>query len=511
MLLDANQAEPAASDSLARSARQAPRHGLPWRALCALGLLVALAGLRYLYLSTQHVVIVEIGGARVPHRTHQREPQAVLRELGLALNGADLLVAPDAEALLAGEPIRLEIARQVQLAHDGTLTTLWTRAASVEDLLAETEVALLPHDRLSHQGRDLALADPLPQPLLFGDASPRDRVAALRQPLQIRLLRAVPITIQDGAIPISFYTTAATVGEALYAQGLLVYAADRIYPGLEARVSPEMTVYIERAKPALLAVDGGERLLRTQARSVGELLAEQRVVLEEKDYVLPSLDAEITRDLRVEVVRVYDEYYVEETPIPFQTRLEPAPDMEIDLRETAEWGREGSLRKRVRVHYENGQEMHRVEEAEWVAREPIDRVIRYGTKIVLRELQTPQGTITYWRKLRMLATSYNAPTAGKSMDHPQYGITRVGWRARYGIIAVDPQVIPLYQNMYVPGYGLGVAGDTGSAIKGRRIDLCYDDDNLVLWYRWVDVYLLAPAPPPSQINYSIPNTPRERE
>lgn len=511
MLLDSNRNEPAASDLLVSSPPQPKGRGLPWPALCALGLLAALTGLGYLYLSTQHAVIVEIGGARLIHHTHQREPQAVLREMGIALNGGDVMVAPDAEALLRGEPIRLEIARPVQWVHDGSLTTLWTRAASVGEALAETEVALLPHDRLTHQGSDLALEDPLPQPMLFGEASPRERVAVLRQPLQIRLLRAMPLTVQDGAIPISFYTTAATVGEALYAQGLLVYAADRIYPGLESRLSPEMTVYIERAKPAILAVDGAQRQLRTQARSVGELLAEQHVFLDEKDYVLPALDTEITRDLRIEVVRVYDEYYVEETPIPFQTRLEPAPDMEIDLRETAEWGREGSLRKRVRVHYENGQEMHRVEEAEWVAREPMDRVIRYGTQIVLRELETPQGTITYWRKLRMLATSYNAPTAGKPLDHPQYGITRVGWQARYGIIAVDPQVISLYQNMYVPGYGLGVAGDTGSAIKGRRIDLCYGDDNLVLWYRWVDVYLLAPAPPASQINYSIPNTPRERE
>ncbi|MBC7257254.1 MAG: 3D domain-containing protein, partial [Chloroflexi bacterium] len=117
----------------------------------------------------------------------------------------------------------------------------------------------------------------------------------------------------------------------------------------------------------------------------------------------------------------------------------------------------------------------------------------------------------YWRKIRALATSYNAPTAGKPFDHPQYGITRVGWRARRGIIAVDPKVIPLYTSLYVPGYGLGVAADTGSAIKGRHIDLCYNDDDLVLWYRWVDVYLLAPAPPPSQINFLLPNTPKEKE
>jgi 3D (Asp-Asp-Asp) domain-containing protein len=74
---------------------------------------------------------------------------------------------------------------------------------------------------------------------------------------------------------------------------------------------------------------------------------------------------------------------------------------------------------------------------------------------------------------------------------------------RHGIVAVDPRVISLHSEVYVPGYGVGYAGDTGGAIKGRRIDLGYDDDNLVLWYKWVDVYVLTPVPSPDQINYIL--------
>lgn len=163
------------------------------------------------------------------------------------------------------------------------------------------------------------------------------------------------------------------------------------------------------------------------------------------------------------------------------------------------------------MRYENEKETDRFQEEERVAREPMDRVIRYGTGIVLRDLETPSGIVTYWRRLRVLATSYNAPTAGKPLDHPQYGITRMGWRARKGIVAVDPRVIALGQEMYVPGYGLAVAADTGGAIIWRRIDLCFDDDNLELWRRWVDVYVLAPVPPREEIEWVIPNWPQEKE
>ena len=72
-------------------------------------------------------------------------------------------------------------------------------------------------------------------------------------------------------------------------------------------------------------------------------------------------------------------------------------------------------------------------------------------------------------------------------------------------------MVALESKLYVPGYGAAVAGDTGGGIIGRRVDLCYDDHNLVDWYKWVDVYLLAPAPPAGQINWILPNTPRERE
>ena len=58
-------------------------------------------------------------------------------------------------------------------------------------------------------------------------------------------------------------------------------------------------------------------------------------------------------------------------------------------------------------------------------------------------------------------------------------------------------------DVYVRGYGVGSALDTGSAVRARRVDLGYDDDNLVLWNRWVDVYLLWPPPPDYQITWVL--------
>lgn len=471
-------------------------------AIGMLGGLVAFLG--SVYVATQHAVTLEINGLRFVHRTHARSPWQVLREMEVSLGPEDRLQVPDEEGMRRGVPIRLAIARVGLIVHDGSVTRVRTHASDLAGLIQDSGVVIFPHDRLFVEGREAALSLRLPDPEPPRRLEIAGWLAAIRRPIQIGVRRAVPLKVQDGAVTTIFHTTARTVGEALYERGLVIYIGDRVSPSLEAELVPGQSVFIERSKPVVLSADGLRRALRTRAEKVAELLSEEGVALGPKDYTLPDPRSIVSRGLRVSIVRVHDEYYSQEVPIAFSTRWEPDPSLEIDQKRVARSGREGARRQRIRVHYEDGREVYRTEEEEWVAREPLDRIIHYGTKIVLRTIETSSGPLTYWRKLRMLATSYSASTAGVSPSSPWYGRTRLGWKASRGIVAVDPRVINLGQSVYVPGYGVGVAADTGGAIKGRRIDLCYDEGDLVLWYRWVDVYLLTPTPPSEKIVWLMP-------
>ena len=72
-----------------------------------------------------------------------------------------------------------------------------------------------------------------------------------------------------------------------------------------------------------------------------------------------------------------------------------------------------------------------------------------------------------------------APAAGgtalsvSSTGYSLPGRTATGLPVGWGVVAVDPAVIPLGTRMTVPGYGEAVAADTGSAVRGNTIDLWF--------------------------------------
>jgi 3D (Asp-Asp-Asp) domain-containing protein len=80
---------------------------------------------------------------------------------------------------------------------------------------------------------------------------------------------------------------------------------------------------------------------------------------------------------------------------------------------------------------------------------------------------------------KVVATGYTAgyESTGKRPGHPQYGITFSGVTVKrdlYSTIAADTKVFPIGSILFIPGYGYGVVADTGSAIKGNKIDLYYE-------------------------------------
>jgi resuscitation-promoting factor RpfB len=170
--------------------------------------------------------------------------------------------------------------------------------------------------------------------------------------------------------------------------------------------------------------------------------------------------------------------------IPKKIVINDDPDMEIGEEKIEQEGSDGKTIKVIKVTYFEG-EVYQKDLVSSETTKPADKIVKKGTKIVWRTIDTPDGQITYWRKLRVYATHYDSRCLGCNET------TAIGMRAGKGVIAVDPRVIKLRSKVYIPGYGTAVAGDTGGAIKGNIIDLGFDDARTAGWSaRFVDIYLL---------------------
>ncbi len=451
------------------------------------------------YLGTFTSATLVDGNRTITIRTHQNSVGAALREAGIQTLPEDIISPALDQPLNHNGQIKIQRAKLVRIQVDGQEPKLVrTQRITGADILADLGLPIGVNDFLTVKGSIAAASSPLPS--TSGNLTSFEKPAA-----EVFFRKAIPISIIDraGAAPIVVSTSAKTVGEALMQAGHLLYLADRITPPSNALVIPNLQVTIERAKPVSVVVDGRRIRTRTHQANVGQLLAEMNIVLFDQDYARPSLDTNVTAETEVRVVRVTHEIEVQQDYIPFETRWEPDPATEIDNEFVGQEGSPGVREIRTLVSYEDGNEVKREVVADFQARDSQPKVYKYGTNVVLRTLNTPNGPMTYWRKIRMLATSYSASTAGVSRSVAWYGKVRCGMDMRRGIVAVDPNVVSLNTMVYVPEYGVGHACDTGSAINGNRIDLGYGDDDLQLWYRWTDVYLLAPVPPAGDIDYRL--------
>ncbi|ASS74810.1 hypothetical protein CIG75_07345 [Tumebacillus algifaecis] len=92
-----------------------------------------------------------------------------------------------------------------------------------------------------------------------------------------------------------------------------------------------------------------------------------------------------------------------------------------------------------------------------------------------------------------MGLNYHTKKATEATAYTYSGnLTYTGIQPRVGMVAVDPQQIALGSHLYIPGYGYGIAGDTGGDIKNARVDLFHPDNYSARLFgrRAMDVYIL---------------------
>jgi len=172
-------------------------------------------------------------------------------------------------------------------------------------------------------------------------------------------------------------------------------------------------------------------------------------------------------------------------PVSYGVRTVFDPTLALGREVVAQSGTAGVAVETVRRIYQGTRVVSVAIVGEKVVRPARPELIHIGAKLPEVSRGDFIGRVT--STLSMLATAYWADPSWSN------GRTATGVPARYGVAAVDPSVIPLGTRLYIPGYGYAVAADTGGAIVGNRIDLCFDTGQQALDYgrQGVTVYELS--------------------
>lgn len=432
--------------------------------------------------SAAHPITLMMDGYSVAIITDAATVGDLLADQGITLREGLAVVPPPNSAIVAGLLVVVDEEHSVTLTVDGLTSVFRTVIDNPQEILDEAGILVDADDEIEVNGARI----------------PASRLREYPLPANsIVVQHAVTVTLEMDGTSQQLTTTAPTIGDALFEAGVALYLGDLVDPSPESLLVDAMTIVVKRSRPITVLADGVTIETRSQAGTVGEALAEVGVALNGLDYTLPSEVATLRPGMMIEVVRVTEEVTTEQIPVSFETVYQADAALELDQTTLLQEGASGVDQRNIRVRYENGVEISRTDEGVTRTQEPVNRVVSYGTQVVLRSIDTPEGPREYWRKLRLYATSYHPAALGGD------DVTATGRKLQKGIVGIDPKLIPYNTTLYVEGYGVGLAADTGGPRSSRYwIDLGYSDEDWVSWSHWIDAYLLAP--PPENFPYILP-------
>jgi 3D (Asp-Asp-Asp) domain-containing protein/uncharacterized protein YabE (DUF348 family) len=304
--------------------------------------------------------------------------------------------------------------------------------------------------------------------------------------------------VRDGRSA-SIQTRALTVADLLLEEHIVRSADDALDVDADSALADGETITYHAAVPVTLVVDGVSQTVRSTADTVGALLAQQNIAYDAHDTVTPAATTAVSDGETVEVDHVSS--WIEHRRVSVAPPVRHVVSFALALgttrvvnpglpgiRETSYLVERASTRSAPPI---------RTIIASRVIRPTRPRIIAAGigeyqafASLAARGFE---GTLRLAKSaLAMVATAYTPYCAGCS----GHGLTAIGVPAGHGVVAVDPRVIPLGSHLYIPGYGAAVAGDTGGAIQGNRIDLGFinEADAREFGRRNITVYVLSPGP-----------------
>lgn len=280
----------------------------------------------------------------------------------------------------------------------------------------------------------------------------------------------------------TFVTYKGTVEDVLQEKGIEVSSKDKLKPSLETKVTENGLIKLKKAVPIEIIYDNNKLKLETAEDTIGDVLEMEKPVLKEngiefnKDVyeISEPLKSKVQEGLSVKLVKIEVKDIVEKEIINFDTIIEKDNTLDKSVKKIKAEGANGEKEITYEVTYKGGIETSRQVKSTKTTVEPQNRIILEGTApLYASRGELVQSNLNKGENKSFIcsATAYSgdgSTASGRKLYRDINGIST---------ISVDPSVIPLGSKVYIDGYGYAVAADTGSAVKGNKIDVYFNSYN----------------------------------
>ena len=286
--------------------------------------------------------------------------------------------------------------------------------------------------------------------------------------------------ITDGDA-VKVHTTTTTDPDLVLAEAGFSLAKDDFYTTAESEGVSEITV---QRLQNITVYNGSEILTATTyGESLSDLLTRLGITIDENAVVSVPLDTLTYNGMQVRIDSLGESTERYTVEVPFETVYCDDPSLPLGEEKVLVTGVPGQAIRTSSVTYVNGEENSRTVLDETVTTEPVDQVIAVGTGEHVGQVSDqpiigdgfivlPTGEVlNYTRSKTFVATAYTHFDSGCD----EY--TSNGAKVKWGVVAVDPSVIPYGTRMFIVSndgsyvYGLSTAEDCGGDIKNNRLDL----------------------------------------
>lgn len=253
--------------------------------------------------------------------------------------------------------------------------------------------------------------------------------------------------------------------------------------------------YFVLNKDVTLINKGKEEVVSTHKLNVEDFLEEQGVSYDGNDIINVGLNDKLSDGMKIEVIEVREETVKKSEEIPFEVSVEEDSSLLKGTTEVEKEGKKGTKELTYKRTYHNGKKVDEKFVKEVVLENPVGKVVKKGTKVELvasvsrgtstrsKSTTSQSSTDKRGRHMSVVATAYSGDS-----------ITSTGTKPRWGVIAVDPSVIPYGTKVYIPQFNKTfIAEDCGGAIKGNKIDIFMEDSSKVPGWgrRTIDIYIVS--------------------